>query len=214
MTNLQKQCSFCRATISINNAVIRCISCGTVLHYACAKNIGNDTCPVCQVSLEVKPSNVEIVVAGNNAEEVRYVALSLFNQAQIDRKDISTTSLNISGNVTESNIIIGNSNGIQSQPKVNSPSNYAKIEKLMPALLGEMRKDLRENPTTREFVILKRGWVYNSRGPYLAYYLDEHEDLEGKLQVLGNLGLIKEITYNNVRRFLFQEELVDYLTGT
>ena len=83
----------------------------------------------------------------------------------------------------------------------------------MPALLEEMREDLHNNPTTREFVVLKRGWVYNSRGPYLAYYLDEHDDLEGKLQVLANLRLVREITHNDVRRFLFLEALVDYLTG-
>lgn len=95
-----------------------------------------------------------------------------------------------------------------------SQPGQAKIEHLMPALLEEMREDIRNNPTTREFVVLKRGWVYNSRGPYLAYYLDEHEDLEGKLEVLANLGFVREITYNNVRRFLFQEKLVDYLTAT
>ena len=95
----------------------------------------------------------------------------------------------------------------------SSLSGHAKIERLMPALLEEMREDLRSNPTTREFVVLKRGWVYNSHKPYLSYYLDEHDDLEGKLQVLANLGLVREITYNNVRRFLFQEEFVDYLAG-
>jgi hypothetical protein len=89
----------------------------------------------------------------------------------------------------------------------------AKLERLRPALVEEMREDLRNHPTSREFVVLKRGWVYNSRGFYLAYYLDEHEDLEGKLQVLENLGFIREITYNNVRRFVFEEEFVDYLTA-
>ena len=95
-----------------------------------------------------------------------------------------------------------------------SQPELAKIEHLMSALLEEMREDIRNNPTTREFVILKRSWLYNSDGPYLCYYLDEHEDLEGKLQVLANLGFIREITYNEVRRFVFQEEFVDYLMGT
>lgn len=98
-------------------------------------------------------------------------------------------------------------------PASASQPGQAKIERLMPALLEEMREDLQNNPTTREFVVLKRGWVYNSHGHYLAYYLDEHEDLQGKLQVLANLGLIREITHNNVRRFLFQEDFVDYLIG-
>lgn len=88
---------------------------------------------------------------------------------------------------------------------------FAKVERLMPALLEEMREDLQNNPTAREFVILKRTWGYNSSGPYLAYYLDEHEDLEGKMDILANLEFIQEITYNNVRRFIFQEEFVDYL---
>lgn len=90
---------------------------------------------------------------------------------------------------------------------------FAKIERLMPALLEEMRADLRNNPTCREFIVMKSTWIYSSDGPYLVYYLDRHEDLEGKLNVLSNLGLIQEITYNNVRRFVFEESLVDYLTG-
>jgi hypothetical protein len=75
-----------------------------------------------------------------------------------------------------------------------------------------MREDLRSNPAAREFVILKRSWVYNSHEPFVAYYSDEHENLEGKLQVLANLGLVREVTYNNVRRFVFQEDFVDYRT--
>jgi hypothetical protein len=95
-----------------------------------------------------------------------------------------------------------------------SQSGFAKIELLMPELLEEMRKDIRNFPTTREFVVLKRGWVYNRDGLYLVYYLDEHDDLEGKLRVLANLGFIIEITYNNIRRYQFQEVFVDYLTST
>src|SRR5215208_1191008 len=97
-------------------------------------------------------------------------------------------------------------------PANTSQPSFAKIERLLPALLEEMREDLRNNPTTREFVLLKRWCVYNSGGrPYLAYYFDDHEDLEGKIQMLTNLGLVSEITYNNVRRFVFEEALVDYL---
>jgi hypothetical protein len=95
-------------------------------------------------------------------------------------------------------------------------TGHAKVERLMPVLLEEMREDLTNNPTTREFVIMKRGWVYNNTSgkSILVYYLDEHGDLEGKLEVLMNLGLIREITYNNVRRFVFEEPFVDYLSGT
>ncbi len=101
----------------------------------------------------------------------------------------------------------GRSAGASAQP------GLAKVERLMPALLEEMREDLRNHPTSREFVVMKSTWVYNHDGLYLAYHLDQHEDLEGKLQVLVNLGLVREITYNNVRRFVFAEPFVDYLTG-
>ena len=94
---------------------------------------------------------------------------------------------------------------------ISPEPKYEKIERLMPKLLEEMREDLRKHPTTREFVVLKREWMYNHQGFYLAYYLDEHDDLEGKLQILENLKLVREITYNNVRRFVFEEVFVDYL---
>jgi len=95
----------------------------------------------------------------------------------------------------------------------NQIAQHSKIERLMPQLLKEMRADLVAHPTTREFVLLQRDWPYNSQGSYLAYYLDEHEDLEGKLQVLENIGLVREITHNKVRRFVFEEHFVDYLTA-
>jgi hypothetical protein len=100
---------------------------------------------------------------------------------------------------------------------LRAPANptFAKIEKLMPALLEEMREDLRTNPTSREFVVLETGWVYNSReNHYLAYYLDGHQDLPGKLQILENHGFIVDVTHTNVQRFRFTEEFVDYLEGS
>lgn len=38
---------------------------------------------------------------------------------------------------------------------------FAKIERLMPVLLQEMREDLANCPTTRIFIVLTRGWIYN-----------------------------------------------------
>lgn len=124
------------------------------------------------------------------------------------------SQVKIEGNVSGSTIIIGNENRVQYTESNNLSVGYEKIERLMPALIKEMRDDLKKYPAKREFVILKRGWIYNSSGTYLAYYLDEHEDLEGKLRVLENLDLIREITYNSVRRYVFQEKFVDYLTGS
>ncbi|MBI3400633.1 MAG: hypothetical protein HY048_04360 [Acidobacteria bacterium] len=88
---------------------------------------------------------------------------------------------------------------------------FAKAERLMPDLLRAMRDDLAERPLTREFVILKKGSVYNSRGPFTAYYYEDHPDLDDKLQILKNVDLIQEITYNNTRRFIMTETFAEYL---
>jgi hypothetical protein len=89
---------------------------------------------------------------------------------------------------------------------------FAKIERLMPALLEEMREDLKNHLATRQFIIMDRRWIYNGSG-VLMYYYNDHDDLDGKIQVLANMGFVHDVTYNNVKRYHFSEELVDYLGG-
>lgn len=90
---------------------------------------------------------------------------------------------------------------------------FSKIEKTMPELLEEMRKDLAEYPLKREFILLSKSWTYNSGGnPYLAYYYETHDHLDDKITILCNHSLIADATYNNVKRYTFTENLVDYLT--
>ena len=90
---------------------------------------------------------------------------------------------------------------------------FAKAERLMPVLLEEMREDLTNHPTTRMFIVLMRGWIYNPLPgeTFFIYFIDEHDDLDGKLRILGSLGLIREISFNNVKRYEFTEDFVDYL---
>lgn len=47
----------------------------------------------------------------------------------------------------------------------------------------------------------------------LAYYFEDHSHLRNKLRILENYGLIYEITYNNVARFVISKELAVYLTS-
>ena len=88
---------------------------------------------------------------------------------------------------------------------------FARLERLMPELLAEMRQDLAGHPLSREFVVYRKGLSYWSKGHELVYHPDEHTDLDNKLYILMNHGLIREITYNNTPRFLLSEELVAYL---
>ena len=83
----------------------------------------------------------------------------------------------------------------------------------MPDLVAEMRGDLRDNPLRREFVVLKKAWSYWAKGNELFYYYDDHADLDSKLQVLQSLGFVRDITYNNTKRFIFADHFVDWLLG-
>lgn len=88
----------------------------------------------------------------------------------------------------------------------------ASLEPSMPELFAEMRTDLRETPMKREFIITSKHHIYNSgRKKMLAYYYEDHKDLEDKVGVLVNVGAVIDITYNNADRYLMSEALVRYL---
>jgi hypothetical protein len=58
---------------------------------------------------------------------------------------------------------------------------------------------------------MKRSWSYWAKGNELFYFCDDHLDLDDKLRILENEGLVRDITYNNARRYVLTEELADYL---
>jgi hypothetical protein len=89
---------------------------------------------------------------------------------------------------------------------------FSKIERLMPDLLAEMRKDLAHFPLCREFVALRKALVFNyPERTLFTYYFEDHKDLDGKLRILENLRLIRDVRHNDVPRFVIEEELADYL---
>jgi len=45
----------------------------------------------------------------------------------------------------------------------------------------------------------------------LAYYYEDHSQLKDKMTILCNHQLLRDITYNNVKRYNIREDLVDYL---
>lgn len=89
---------------------------------------------------------------------------------------------------------------------------YSRILEQIPKLSNEMTKDLNNDPLAREFVLLRKGWVYNDKKGILAYYYEDHDNLDKKIGVLENVGLVNDITYNNTQRYVFTEEFVDILT--
>jgi hypothetical protein len=97
---------------------------------------------------------------------------------------------------------------------VRKASPFPDLEKKAPKLVAEMRDDLQQNPLTREFVLLGRGWLYNpGRTPFFAYYFEEHEQLLAVMTIMEHAGAIYSVKYNDVDRFNFTEEFVSFLMG-
>jgi hypothetical protein len=107
------------------------------------------------------------------------------------------------------------SNELNSQGTYNSTNNqiFSKIENLMPELLAEMSSDIKQHPLRRELVLLKKKWLFNSKEDLFVYFYEEHSDLKSTMRILENHGLVSEITFNDVTRYLFEENFVDYLTS-
>jgi hypothetical protein len=89
---------------------------------------------------------------------------------------------------------------------------FQRLETLMPELLAEMKADIAKNPLSREFVLLKKGWAYWGRGHELAYFYEDHAELDNKIQIMENVGAIEDIAFNEVKRFIFTEPFIEYLS--
>jgi hypothetical protein len=100
---------------------------------------------------------------------------------------------------------------LEQRPSSDNYAGFARLERLMPDLLAEMRQDLANSPLCREFVLLEKGVYYWANGNEFTYSFDDHSELESKVGILENEGLVQDITSKNVRRFRISERLARYL---
>lgn len=82
-------------------------------------------------------------------------------------------------------------------------------------LLTEMKQDLL-NPDYefhREFFILNKSGCFNHRGKYLAYYVEDHTNLEQQVKILESHGLVTNVTEfgKNVQKYQWSELLAEHL---
>ena len=92
-------------------------------------------------------------------------------------------------------------------------SPFEKVKRVMPELIREMKEDLESSRFTREFFIASRKWLLNISTPAFVYYFEDHEDLQGKVQILENYGLVIDVTTGNLKRYRMTEEFVDAILG-
>lgn len=85
----------------------------------------------------------------------------------------------------------------------------------MPKLIAEMREDLCEHPFTREFIIFSKKWTYNGSGNVIfTYFFEDHDHLQGKMTMCENYGAVVNISFNDVERYEFTEDFVEFLERT
>lgn len=84
-------------------------------------------------------------------------------------------------------------------------------------LLQEMKQDM-DNPDykyQREFYILKKNQRFSSSlaKPCLAYFLEQHNDLDSQLKTLESFGLISNVTQpdKDFAKYQFSEKFVELL---
>jgi hypothetical protein len=66
----------------------------------------------------------------------------------------------------------------------------------------------------REFVVYSKGLSFWNDGTAFEYSSPDEATLLSKVQIIENLGLVRDVTNKNVKRYRMTEELVQYLTET
>lgn len=98
--------------------------------------------------------------------------------------------------------------------QVRRASPFADIERKAPKLVAEMRQDLNGNPLVRQFVLLRKGVLYNyGNTPSFTYFFEDHEYLKSIMTIMIHGDAIYNVTTSNVDRYNFTEEFVSFLIG-
>jgi hypothetical protein len=95
---------------------------------------------------------------------------------------------------------------------------FAAVRNQMPALIAEMKSDLEldNSQLVREFFVIERRSVAMGRSskPRFAYYVEDHKQLHGQLEVLDNRGYIIDVTSGNTPVFRMTEEFVQLVKAS
>lgn len=90
--------------------------------------------------------------------------------------------------------------------------SFERLEKMMPALVVEMRDDIEKSPFTRELIASSKKLSYGGQErPYFTYYHEDHDELLGKLNVMINYSALVDVKFNSVYRYEMTEDFVEYL---
>lgn len=95
---------------------------------------------------------------------------------------------------------------------------FAQVQGEMPALIAEMKADLKreDGMMVREFFVVERRSIAMGRSskPRFSYYVEDHPQLHGQLEVLENCGYIIDVTPGNTPVFRMTEGFVDLVKAS
>ena len=104
---------------------------------------------------------------------------------------------------------------VRADRKSSGRTFFRRIESIMPDFFAEMRADLKSFPMKREFILMPKMAMYTAgQKEPLSYHYEDHEGLADKVGLLVNEGVVTDITYNSVDRYVMSETLVEYLEGS
>ncbi|WP_350283411.1 hypothetical protein [Nitrosomonas sp.] len=113
-------------------------------------------------------------------------------------------------------------NKVQKTTDANITGLFDQLWQTHERLLNEMKQDV-ENPDFkfhREFYVLKKGWGWNRwgfhrKGPCIAYFLEDHNDLLPLMDTLTSYRLVERTDEagKDTARFQLSEKLVELLRG-
>ena len=90
-------------------------------------------------------------------------------------------------------------------------AKFRKIKEQMPELIAEIKKGLESDDGrfVREFFVMSRKIAYGGwTKPRFVLYLEDHDNLQGKIDVLENLGFVVNVTEGKTPVFRMTEEFV------
>ena len=102
-------------------------------------------------------------------------------------------------------------------PASSSDGVFLEAQRLMPALISEMRQDIGEDASelVREFFVApSRGVVVASKKPRFVYYEPEHRGLRLQVDWLEEMGLIVDVTTGNLPIFRLSAAFAGWLRAS
>jgi len=88
---------------------------------------------------------------------------------------------------------------------------FNKIRNMMPELISEMKADLTKEGKEfiRDFYLLSKKWTFWADENCFVYYFEDHQDLQGKINILENHGYVMDVTPKEAKKYRMTEEFVE-----